>query len=55
MFGLYGRPTVINNTETLASVPDIIRQGADWFREIGVENSGGPKLFSVSGNVATTG
>ena len=55
MFGLYGRPTVINNTETLASVPDIVRQGADWFREIGVENSGGPKLFSVSGNVARPG
>jgi NADH-quinone oxidoreductase subunit F len=55
MFGLYGRPTVINNTETLASVPDIIRQGPDWFRETGVENSGGPKLFSVSGNVARPG
>ncbi|MCG6965262.1 MAG: NADH-quinone oxidoreductase subunit NuoF [Chromatiaceae bacterium] len=55
MFGLYGRPTVINNTETLASVPDIIRQGADWFREIGVANSGGPKLFSISGNVVRPG
>jgi NADH-quinone oxidoreductase subunit F len=55
MFGLYGRPTVINNTETLASVPDILRQGADWFRGIGVENSGGPKLFSVSGNVVRPG
>jgi NADH-quinone oxidoreductase subunit F len=55
MFGLYGRPTVINNTESLASVPDIIRQGADWFRDIGVANSGGPKLFSVSGNVARPG
>jgi NADH-quinone oxidoreductase subunit F len=55
MFGLYGRPTVINNTESLASIPDIIRQGADWFREIGVPNSGGPKLFSVSGNVARPG
>ena len=55
MFGLYGRPTVINNTETLASVPDIVRRGADWFREIGVENSGGPKLFSVSGNVVRPG
>ncbi len=55
MFGLYGRPTVINNTETLASVPDIIRQGPDWFRELGVENSGGPKLFSVSGNVNRPG
>ena len=55
MFGLYGRPTVINNTETLASIPDIVRQGPDWFREIGVENSGGPKLFSISGNVARPG
>lgn len=55
MFGLYGRPTVINNTETLASVPDIVRRGADWFREIGVKNSGGPKLFSVSGNVVRPG
>jgi len=55
MFGLYGRPTVINNTESLASIPDIIRQGPDWFRELGVENSGGPKLFSVSGNVNRPG
>ncbi|MEL6722482.1 MAG: NADH-quinone oxidoreductase subunit NuoF [Pseudomonadota bacterium] len=55
VFGLYGRPTVINNTETLASIPDIIRQGADWFREIGVEKSGGSKLFSVSGNVNKPG
>ena len=55
MFGLYGRPTVINNTESLASIPDIMRQGADWFREIGVPNSGGPKLFSVSGNVVRPG
>ncbi len=54
-FGLYGRPTIINNTETLASVPDIMRQGADWFREIGVENSGGPKIFSVSGHVNRPG
>ncbi len=55
LFGLYGRPTVINNTETLASIPDIIRLGADWFRELGVENSGGCKLFSVSGNVNRPG
>jgi len=55
MFGLYGRPTVINNTETLASIPEIVRQGADWFRELGVENSGGSKLFSISGNVAKPG
>jgi NADH-quinone oxidoreductase subunit F len=55
MFGLYGRPTVINNTETLASIPDIVTKGADWFRDIGVKNSGGPKLFSVSGNVNKPG
>ncbi len=54
-FGLYGRPTIINNTESLASVPDIIRNGGAWFRDIGVENSGGPKLFSVSGNVNKPG
>ena len=54
-YGLYGRPTIINNTETLASVPDILRNGGDWFREIGVEKSGGPKLFSVSGNVNKPG
>jgi len=55
MFGLYGRPTVINNTESLASIPDIIRQGPEWFRDLGVENSGGTKLFSVSGNVNKPG
>ncbi len=53
--GLYGAPTIINNTESLASVPEILRKGADWFRDIGVENSGGPKLFSVSGNVRRPG
>jgi len=55
MFGLYGRPTVINNTETLASVPEILRQGAEWFRDLGVANSGGAKLFAVSGNVNKPG
>ncbi|MGD2119807.1 MAG: NADH-quinone oxidoreductase subunit NuoF [Chromatiales bacterium] len=55
MFGLYGKPTVINNTETLASVPQIITSGADWFKSLGVENSGGSKLFSVSGNVNKPG
>ena len=54
-FGLYGRPTIINNTETLASVPDIVRRGGDWFRDIGTERSGGPKLFAVSGNVSMPG
>ncbi|RTZ74984.1 MAG: NADH-quinone oxidoreductase subunit F [Gammaproteobacteria bacterium] len=55
MFGLYGRPTVINNTETLASIPDIMRRGGEWFRDIGVENSGGSKLFSISGNINKPG
>ncbi len=54
-FGLYGRPTIINNTETLASIPDIVRQGAEWFRGIGTQKSGGPKLFAVSGNVNRPG
>ncbi|WP_456445064.1 NADH-quinone oxidoreductase subunit NuoF [Thiolapillus sp.] len=55
MFGLYGRPTIINNTESLASIPDIIRQGGEWFRDLGVENSGGSKLFSISGNINNPG
>ena len=55
MFGLYGKPTVINNTETLASIPMILSQGGEWFRDIGVANSGGPKLFSISGNVNKPG
>ncbi len=55
MFGLYGRPTVINNTETLASIPDIMRRGGEWFRDLGVENSGGSKLFSISGNIKRPG
>ncbi len=49
--GLYGAPTIINNTESLTSVPEILRRGGDWFRDLGVENSGGSKLFSVSGSV----
>jgi len=54
-FGLYGKPTVINNTESLASIPMILAKGGDWFRELGVENSGGSKLFSISGNVNRPG
>ncbi len=53
--GLYGAPTIINNTESLASVPEILRRGGSWFRDLGVENSGGSKLFSVSGNVNKPG
>ena len=54
-FGLYGKPTTINNTESFASVPSIIRNGANWFSEIGVPNSGGTKCFSVSGHVNKPG
>ncbi|MBU1188689.1 MAG: NADH-quinone oxidoreductase subunit NuoF [Gammaproteobacteria bacterium] len=54
-FGIYGKPTTINNTETLASVPAILRHGADWFLNIGKPNNGGPKTFSVSGHVARPG
>jgi len=54
-FGLYGKPSTINNTETLASVPHIMRHGAEWFLEIGKPNNGGPKVFSVSGHVNKPG
>ena len=54
-FGLYGKPTTINNTETLASVPFILNMGGDAFLAAGKENNGGPKLFSVSGHVERPG
>ncbi|MDQ3287472.1 MAG: NADH-quinone oxidoreductase subunit NuoF [Pseudomonadota bacterium] len=54
-YGLYGKPTTINNTETYASVPAIIRNGAQWFLDLGKPNNGGPKVFSVSGHVARPG
>ncbi len=54
-FGLYGKPTTINNTESLASVPAIIRNGPQWFAELGIPNNGGVKLFSVSGHVNKPG
>ena len=54
-FGLYGKPTTINNTQSLASVPAIIRNGAQWFADLGPENSGGTALFSVSGHVGKPG
>jgi len=49
--GLYGKPTTINNTESLASVPVILEKGGQWFLEQGRPNNGGPKLFSVTGHV----
>ncbi|HET6724871.1 MAG TPA: NADH-quinone oxidoreductase subunit NuoF [Gammaproteobacteria bacterium] len=54
-YGVYGMPTTINNTETLSSVPSIIRRGAKWFSSIGRENNGGTKIFSVSGHVEKPG
>ena len=54
-FGLYGRPTTINNTETLASVPVILKNGGKWFLDLGKPNNGGSKLFCVSGHVNKPG
>ncbi len=53
--GLFGKPTVINNVETLANVPPIIERGADWFAAVGTEGSRGTKVFALSGKVARTG
>jgi NADH-quinone oxidoreductase subunit F len=53
--GLYGCPTIINNTESYACVPMIMEKGGEWFKDLGVENSGGTKLFSISGNVNNPG
>ena len=49
--GLWGGPTVINNAETLASVPHIILGGAEWYAELGTPKNGGTRLFCLSGNV----
>jgi NADH-quinone oxidoreductase subunit F len=54
-YGLYGAPTTINNTQSLASVPAIIRNGAKWFLNLGIEGSGGTAIFSVSGHVEKPG
>ncbi|MGO8672282.1 MAG: NADH-ubiquinone oxidoreductase-F iron-sulfur binding region domain-containing protein [Capsulimonadaceae bacterium] len=53
--GLWGHPTLINNVETFANVPAIIRRGADWFAGIGTAKSKGTKVFSLSGKVRNTG
>jgi NADH-quinone oxidoreductase subunit F len=54
-FGLYGQPTTINNTQSFASVPTILRKGPQWFAALGPPNSGGTVIFSVSGHVAKPG
>ena len=53
--GLYGRPTVVNNVKTLASVPPIIANGADWFAGIGTEESKGTAVFALAGKIVNTG
>ncbi|MAG15246.1 MAG: hypothetical protein CL874_05155 [Dehalococcoidales bacterium] len=53
--GLWGKPTIINNVETLMNIPRIIRNGAGWFNQMGTERSKGTKVFSVSGDVPKPG
>jgi NADH-quinone oxidoreductase subunit F len=54
-FGLYGKPTTINNTQSYASVPTILRKGPKWFADLGTTNAGGTVVFSVSGHVNNPG
>ena len=53
--GLFGVPTVLNNVETYANIPQIILKGADWFRSIGTERSPGTKVFALGGKITNTG
>ncbi len=53
--GLWGKPTLINNVETLANIPAIIRNGADWYRTLGTASSPGTKVYTILGNVNVTG
>ena len=53
--GLYGQPTIINNTETLSTVPKIILNGDDWYKNIGIDSSEGIKMFSMSGHISKPG
>jgi len=54
-YGLYGKPTVVNNVETLANVPLILEKGASWYRDLGTEDSAGVKVYSLSGRVKKPG
>jgi NADH-quinone oxidoreductase subunit F len=54
-FGLYGKPTIINNVETFTNVPMIMSNGADWYKAIGTQDSPGVKIFSLSGRVRKPG
>ena len=53
--GLYGAPTTVNNTQSLSSIPTILRKGPQWFADLGVKGSGGTAIFSVSGHVEKPG
>jgi NADH-quinone oxidoreductase subunit F len=55
VYGLYGKPTVINNVETLTNIPPIIDRGSEWYRSVGTEKSPGPKIFCLSGCVNRPG
>ncbi len=54
-YGLYGKPTVVNNVETFTNIPLILENGADWYRDLGTEDSAGVKVFSLSGRVKKPG
>jgi len=54
-FGLYGKPTVVNNVETLANVPPILENGAQWYRDLGTDDTAGVKVYSLSGRVKNPG
>jgi len=53
--GLWGKPTVINNVETMASIPSILKNGAEWYAKIGTEKSKGTKVFALAGQLTNTG
>jgi len=53
--GLFGKPTIINNVETLANVPSIMRNGSEWFKRLGTDTSKGTKVFALSGKIQYTG
>ncbi len=53
--GLYGKPTIINNVETLANIPPIVQNGAEWYKGFGTEKSAGTKVFALAGDIVNTG
>lgn len=53
--GVHGAPSIVNNVETLAHIPGILRHGAQWYRDLGIGNATGTKLYSLSGDVLRPG